>query len=361
MRCDAFRQRRRHLTPCLLALVGCCASQVNNHTSLSSTKPTRVAPIGASPKAVILFTHLRRCGGTFVEEALLKPFVDAKQAANKPLLCREGGLGRHHRLHASDRQSFAQAIRHTPLVWRHCPYGIHTLVEPTRPYVYVTMLRQPSARLASWFAYCDRYSPNKCKTNTKRFDVLLRQKPQPSRMAAFYRTRRDSMSDLGRPRPPRTLMTFHPDWLEFALDDNYATRMICGGGAHEARPPLDNASLSCAEAHLDQEYAFVGALERRDESLCVLAHVLGIPRIIHQNSAGAGHKLRGPTTDSIFTQIPRDFLNEFHGYMRLDNLLYESAVNILELHLTQFPECHQQPSALRSGPHMANRRPTRNP
>lgn len=349
MRCAWFQQR----CCCLWALVGCCTADIN-YTSLKSSKPTRVATIGASPNAIILFTHLRRCGGTFVEEALLKPLVNAKQHANKPFLCKEGALARHHRLHASDRYTFAQALIHTPLVWRHCPYGIHTLVEPARPYVYVTMLRQPAARMASWFAYCDRYSPNKCKTDTKLLEIQLRQSNELSRMTAFYRTRRSTASKLSRPGPPRALTTFHPDWLEFVLDDNYATRMICGGGAHEARPPLANASLSCAEAHLEHEYAFVGALERRDESLCVLAHMLGFPRFLRQNAAGAAAKLRGPTTDSRFTQLPRDFLDEFAGYMRLDNLLYASAVNILELHLTQFPQCNQQQPASTHRPELAS-------
>ena len=60
------------------------------------------------------------------------------------------------------------------LVWRHCPFGLHTLLDPTpklpqQHYVYVTMMREPLARMISWFAYCDKYSPNKCNAG-KAFD-----------------------------------------------------------------------------------------------------------------------------------------------------------------------------------------------
>lgn len=33
-------------------------------------RPSSVAAVGAAPKAIILFTHLRRCGGSFVEDVL---------------------------------------------------------------------------------------------------------------------------------------------------------------------------------------------------------------------------------------------------------------------------------------------------
>ena len=62
--------------------------------------------------------------------------------------------------------SYRQPLRTSALVWRHCPYGLHTLIDqkPSEPriYVYVTMLRDPLERMMSWFAYCNKYSPNKC-------------------------------------------------------------------------------------------------------------------------------------------------------------------------------------------------------
>ena len=136
-------------------------SLLSSHGSPPPARPTSVAPVGPAPKAIILFTHLRRCGGSFVEDAVLKPHMAAKHLG-KPLLCKEGELARHARLSPSTKKRFATSLSTAPLVWRHCPFGAHEMLGATRPYIYVTMLRQPFARMASWFAYCTTYSPDKC-------------------------------------------------------------------------------------------------------------------------------------------------------------------------------------------------------
>ena len=43
---------------------------------------------------------------------------------------------------------------------------------------------------------------------------------------------------------------FHPDPMEFRLDDNYATRMIAGGLAHEHDIPLPRKFLGVAATHM---------------------------------------------------------------------------------------------------------------
>lgn len=293
---------------------------------------TRVARIGPGPHAaVILFTHLRRCGGTFLEEVVLKPF------AKPALVCKEGGLARHHRMDSENQQSMSQALSKTALVWRHCPFGLHQLLPENRAYVYLTVMREPAARMASWFAYCDRYSPDKCKTGKFAGN---------SRLAAFYRRRREKLSQLERSGEFREMTTFHPDWLEFALDDNYATRMICGGDAHDAPPPIGEDSLACAVDNLRTHYAFVGTLERRDESLCVLFRVLGIPKFAQEAARASAHsphrkqlQRRGPTTDTSSHNLPEDFQSEFASYIRLDDQLYATATRTLERHLSIFPDC----------------------
>ena len=70
----------------------------------------------------------------------------------------------------SMRAKYARELSAAALQWRHCPFGLHTLLpEAARPsgvavpYVYITMLRKPLDRMLSWFAYCNKYSPNKCQ------------------------------------------------------------------------------------------------------------------------------------------------------------------------------------------------------
>ena len=290
----------------------------------SMTVPV-VSAVGSGPTGtIILFTHLRRCGGTFLEEALLKPHV--KALGVKALLCKEGELARHHRLAPEQRSPYRAALREASLVWRHCPYGVHSLLGRARPYAYVTMLRRPSERMVSWFAYCDRYSPDKCKTG-KTFGGR-----GDKRVIVFYEARQRKYHSLDHERR-KTSSTFHEDWLEFALDDNYAVRMICGADAHDASVPLPDTALDCAKKHLRHHYAFVGTLERRDESLCLLTKVLGIPN----TKAPSSEKLRGPTTHT--QAAPANFLTQFSAYLRLDDQLYELADSLLEARLVNSGGC----------------------
>ena len=182
------------------------------HRRRLTNRPTRTAPLGPAPRAIVLFTHLRRCGGSFVEEALLKPH--AKRLGSKPLLCKEGALARLQRLAHPLRRQFKRQLAEAPLVWRHCPFGAHELLGDERPYVYITMLRKPFSRMASWFAYCDKYSRDKCHTAPY-------QVHGGSKILNFYQARKrkydaiePSKLDTARNAPVINAQTFHPNWLE---------------------------------------------------------------------------------------------------------------------------------------------------
>ena len=60
-------------------------------------------------KGVILFTHIRRAGGTVLEDYVLKPF--AKQSKRPIYLCKEGELGRHYDLSAKDLNGHRNDVR----------------------------------------------------------------------------------------------------------------------------------------------------------------------------------------------------------------------------------------------------------
>ena len=255
------------------------------------------------------------------------------------MLCKEGELARHARLAAPARRKFAADLDKAPLVWRHCPFGVHDLLGAARPYVYVTMLRLPFARMASWFAYCTTYSKDKCHTAPyKQRDAA------ESKMLAFYGARRRKYDafppakvEAARAAPVAKLATFHPNWIEYALDDNYATRMVAGGPMHDHPVPLPAAALDAARDHLRTQYAFVGTLERQAESLCVLGALVGAPVAKVQ-----GDKHRGPTTHTKSKDHPADFLAKFADYARLDAELYKEADALLEAHVADaFPQCRR--------------------
>ena len=301
------------------------------HRRRLTNRPTRTAPLGPAPRAIVLFTHLRRCGGSFVEEALLKPH--AKRLGSKPLLCKEGALARLQRLAHPLRRQFKRQLAEAPLVWRHCPFGAHELLGDERPYVYITMLRKPFSRMASWFAYCDKYSRDKCHTAPY-------QVHGGSKILNFYQARKrkydaiePSKLDTARNAPVINAQTFHPNWLEYALDDNYASRMVAGGAYHDAPVPVDGGTLTTARQNLRTQYAFVGALERQRESLCVLSALLGVA-----TPKASGDRLKGPTTHTK-GNVPEDFREAFAAYVAQDDQLYAEALELLDAHVEAFPRC----------------------
>ena len=194
-------------------------------------RPRGVAAVGAGPGgAILLFTHIRRAGGTVLEDQVLKPAL--KRLGLKPALCKEGDLARHHRGTAKQRAGWAAELASASLVWRHCPYGAHALLAAGRPYVYLAMLRAPAERMASWEAYCSKYSPGKCNTPAKLLKAAKapaggKGAPRPSDAAAFYAARRMAYEQGGgdTPRAAPKGKVFHENQLEYALDDNYQARV----------------------------------------------------------------------------------------------------------------------------------------
>lgn len=313
-------------------ICGAAALNTTAHRRLQTKRPTRTALLGPPPRAIVLFTHLRRCGGSFVEDALLKPH--AKSLGSAPLLCKEGALARLQRLAHPLRRLYKRQLAEAPLVWRHCPFGAHELLGEDRPYVYITMLRQPLARMASWFAYCDKYSRDKCHTAPY-------QVHGGSKILNFYKARQrkyagfaPSKLDLARQAPVLNAQTFHPNWLEYTLDDNYAVRMVAGGEYHDAPVPVDGSALTTARNNLRTQYAFVGTLERQKESLCVLSALLGVA-----TPKAPGDKLRGPTTHTRAAGVPDDFRQAFASYTAQDDQLYAEALELLDAHVEAFPRC----------------------
>ena len=155
----------------------------NEHRALtgtSCTNPMRRDQSKSKQLPVIIFTHLRRTGGSVLERGVFWPGVACDQGvvpppppspspprsvnratpggrlfyqaevSNKPLPtlsarraiqqardsllaavlfnCHEGSVGRFASASVSERLKFASKMHRAALVWRHCPYGVHALL-----------------------------------------------------------------------------------------------------------------------------------------------------------------------------------------------------------------------------------------
>ena len=103
--------------------------------------------------------------------------------------------------------------------------------------------------------------------------------------------------------------------------------------ATSAAVPVDGGALTTARDNLRKQYAFVGALERQRESLCVLSAVLGVA-----TPKASGDRLKGPTTHTK-GNVPEDFREAFAAYVAQDDQLYAEALELLDAHVEAFPRC----------------------
>ena len=450
-------------------------------------EPPRALPKPSRP--VLLFTHLRRTGGTVLEKQVLFPAIacehglvatqgyyqivstpSGRTTPHKPSSavasrqtsvlsrpvrsgqvmitvkeheamlgavlhnCHEGTLGRFAVASLAERAKLALGLRKAALVWRHCPYGVHELLpggdltlarsEPPRPdagraaaasgggggggssqqyrgdagplarvafpgragaenggalgppqkYMYATLLREPVERLMSWMSWCNACARAKGSKPTDRCCGSPRVTPAPplSNLTVYYSERRSRLESGVEKWGANPLASPLPDRMEILLDDNYATRMLCGSSnyvdmppprplsprAAIASPPTDAGGtgltgytrrrvgdafgldgrvgaehLRCAMRHLLCEYRFVGLTARLNESVCLLARVAGWPsRFLKKHVEETGQRR---------ADAPADFVAEHGGLWRYDMQLFELAREMFEELLDRHPVCRK--------------------
>ena len=149
---------------------------------------------------------------------------------------------------------------------------------------------------------------------------------------AFYTAREHLLSNMHRSSglPPVDLSHSNlPQRLEFLLDDNYATRMLCGGAVHEQEKRIGGVELRCAERSLANHYSFIGLLERPSESLCLLSKQMGMrPR-----------ELRLVEKKMQHYRVPPEFELAHGAKYAMDVQLYRFAVGRFHRQLDEHPEC----------------------
>jgi hypothetical protein len=329
----------------------------------------------------ILFTHMQRAGGSDAEMSFMMPRLAcmAREHATHFGHWLNCGTSLQQMLAAHGTPSLRvsglrAALQHAGFVYRHCPYGLHPMLPAGRPHVYVTFLREPISRMASWHTWCRRSSPTICGTHRLHPASVRHRADGTSAITRFFEER-EHLPLVGSAQ--RGVGT-RGGSSEEQMDDNYMVRMIVGaslndaaartcagdveqeGGGHasaQGPPPaytdavVGEAHLRCAMRRLYYEYSFVGDSARQDESLCVLGALLGwsalgdarIDRAATYDSHRAGMAHANRST------VPDDFHKRHRRKFAFDSVLYTFGALIFEEQLEHVPSCRRQQLALDKG------------
>ena len=202
------------------------------------------------PSPVLLYLHIPKAAGTTLSSLLFEQMRSPD--------CPDPGIHGFHsgvfyhpatftkELDAASESLVRQALAHDELraVLGHFRFGLHASI--SRPYRYVTMLREPLSRVRSLYEFQ--------RLNEQKYGKL-----------AGVRLPEDV--DLAR-------YALEPPYAEV---DNGMTRRISGFS-----PPIGQCSqamLSRAKANLEESFTFVGLAERFDESLVLMSRLLGWPEV----------------------------------------------------------------------------------
>jgi sulfotransferase famil protein len=214
----------------------------------ASTAPVRLklaTPLAGLRRTIdpsrhtIVFTHVPKTGGTTLDHIMQATAAVSRRRGRRLTVPREGVPPRHVRNqqflsldHLSDEQ-----LSDPDYLSGHFPFGIHHRLK--RPCLYITLLRDPVARLLSNVRFgLDRGRWKK--------DTAV-----------------ESLIEEGR------------------LIDNLQTRQIAGISDHAA--PCTAATLATALGNLGSHYAVVGITERFDETLKALITLLDWPDIAYSD------------------------------------------------------------------------------
>ena len=140
------------------------------------------------------------------------------------------------------------------VIFGHMPFGWHEVLE--EPVTYVTLLREPVARIASHYQYVLRTPDAVLHNETVTSALTLSDYPIRSSGASVF--------------------------------NNGQTRLLAGPLLAEDFSPTDN-TLEVAKRNLSQHFAIAGVTERFDESLILMAGRLGWKAPLYSSFKVAPH------------------------------------------------------------------------
>jgi hypothetical protein len=180
--------------------------------------------VEASQSLLTLFLHMSKTGGTAIRRSM-----ETIAAAASPIY--QGILPAYYMPHVLDLTP--ETVSHFDFVFGHLWYGAHQIAKG-RPYIYLTVLREPYAFLESLYFY-QKYAVGAI-THHSIFDFLAD--------------------------------------IEYKNEtDNHFVRML--SGRPRGRDPLTTEDLQLAIANIDRDFAFVGIAEDMTGTLQQLSVITG--------------------------------------------------------------------------------------
>lgn len=240
---------------------------------------------GAGPVAI--FLHLPKTAGTTVSRIVERQYP---RRLTYTIMQESGPYSGPAEAFAALPETRRAAMR---LVKGHVAFGIHRALPG--PSCYFTLLRDPVARVLSHYAHA----------------------------------RRDPQHNLYPYMQTMTLAEALAQRAHVAQAfDNFQTRLISGVWHTPPFGALDDDVLQRAKDNLRRTFAFVGLVERFDESLILLQSTFGWGPVFYtrHNTTGRKHVFNAPDDETL--ELVRH-------YNRLDQQLYDFAAELFAQQIEQ--------------------------
>jgi hypothetical protein len=234
----------------------------------------------------LLFTHVPKTAGTTLDYILRAVALTQRI----PFLRAMGTIyGQFHGVGKGDPvREFARwstsALQERAYMSGHLPYGVHQRL--SRPYFYITVLRDPLARLLSQY----------------RFGV--------QRGGWYETTPIAQVIEKGQ------------------IADNLQTRQLAG--ITDRTTPCTGETLKTAIAHLRSDYTVVGTSERFDDTLKLLITLLGWPDVAYGNRQVTAGAASEPLMQQAQETAQRFFAYDLELYAVARELAKENAAKVLK-------------------------------
>ena len=284
----------------------------------------------------------------------------------------------------------------------HFPYGYHSLLPSTYSSLYMTILRNPRARLQSYFEYLKIASDWEydCKIEEEEEEEKEKEKEEKGEKGEEKGEEKEEKDTPNQIRDkiegskkgkkvrmgkcknnwwPRGMEKNVPirSWLESQLKerhytrahvDNYMTRLICGEKGMKFKQPVHEEIFICAKNNLQNNFHIVGLTERMDETICLAesmllkpmernktSYISTCPYLENSNDKDGKTSLRPSISINynqyrsqeerkqalIASKSPQSlhYIPDFYIYW--DEQLYDIAIKLFDTLLNQYPCCSQ--------------------